>query len=198
MEKNMNLPFTVLLRYPRIEDIPAALTLRIGLTASLAIEEFAPSLQGRIKVKWPNDVMIGSKKAVGILCEADDGNVHAGIGINLAQKEFPPHLLEKATSIAIATGVDIAQSERFRLLEKVLAQLYRELELPSGEDWKTRLERRLYKKNEQVVFIEGAAGSGKTVNGRLAGIGSGGELLIVPDGGKEACPFVTGELVFSV
>ena len=214
MERNMNLPLTVLLRYPRIEDIPAALTLRIGLAVSLAIEDFAPSLRGKVTVKWPNDIMIGSKKAAGILCEADDGNVHTGIGINLAQKKFPPHLREKATSIALATGRDIAQGERFYLLEKILVRLYSELESQpdllhtgegssfeaegNGKDWQTRLEQRLYKKNEQVVFMEGAAGSGKTVNGRLVGIGSGGELLIVPDGEKEPCPFVTGELIFSV
>ena len=212
MERNVNLPFTVLLRYPRIEEIPAALTLRIGLAVSLAIEDFAPSLQGKIEVKWPNDIMIDSKKAVGILCEADDGNVYAGIGINFAQKEFPAHLREKATSIVLAAGRDIAQDERFYLLEKILVRLYVELEsqhaLPQtgegyhigaeggGKDWRARLEQRLYKKNEQVVFMEGAACSGKTVNGRLAGIGGGGELLIVPDGENEALPFISGELVF--
>ena len=202
MDRNVSLPFTILLRYPRIEDIPRALTLRAGLAVCFAIEDFSPQLKGSVKIKWPNDIMIGSKKAVGILCEADGGNVHVGIGLNVAQKEFPVSLREKAISISLAVGRDIAPDERFCLLEKTLARLYRELETAKESGWKNRLEQRLYRRGEQIVFIEGAAGqepsavgSGKVIEGRLEGIGPGGELLIVPQGEAEALPFVTGELL---
>ncbi|MDR1858843.1 MAG: hypothetical protein LBQ69_05185, partial [Treponema sp.] len=50
--------FTILLRYPRAEDIPPALTLRAGLAVALAIEDFAPALAGTVLVKWPNDIML--------------------------------------------------------------------------------------------------------------------------------------------
>jgi len=196
MNKNENLPFTILLRYPRIEDIPSAITLRTGLAVSLAVEDFAPSLKGLVFVKWPNDIMLGEKKAVGILCEADGGNVHIGIGINVAQKEFPAHLREKATSIALAAGINIAPDARFLLLEKILISLFNELETAkAGEDWKSRLEQRLYKKGGQVVFVEGEAGSVKEIKGRIDGIGEGGELLITPDGEAQQRAFVTGELI---
>ena len=198
MEESMGLSFTILLRYPRVEDIPAALTLRTGLAVSLAIEDFTPSLKGSVLIKWPNDIIIGCKKAAGILCEADGGNLHLGIGINMAQKEFPAHLCERAASIALATGRDITHDERFALLQLILTQLYDELESSANiESWKSRLEQRLYKNGEQVVFIKGAADSGKTVKGRLAGIGEGGELLIVPDGETEVFSFITGELIFN-
>jgi len=196
MNRGENLAFTLLLRYPRAEDIPSALTLRIGLAVSLAIEDFAPSLRGSVMVKWPNDILIGEKKTAGILCEADGGNVHAGIGINVAQKEFPEHLREKATSIALAAGMNIAPDDRFLLLEKILARLFSELETTAGADWKGRLKQRLYKNGEQVVFVEGEAGSGREVKGRLAGIGESGELLIVSEGETQPREFVTGELVF--
>jgi len=196
MESGVSLPFTILLRYPRIQDIPPALTLRAGLAVSLAIEDFAPSLRDLVMVKWPNDIMINSKKAAGILCEASAGNVHLGIGINAGQRKFPVHLNEKATSIALVTGSDIAQKERFCLLEKILVRLYDELGESSCyyENWKTRLEQRLFKKGEQVVFIEGAANSGKEVKGCLEGITPAGELLITPQGQTIPQPFVTGEL----
>ena len=196
MDKNVNLALTVLLRYPNVEDIPPALTLRAGLAVCFAVEDFLPSLRGEVKIKWPNDIMIGSKKAAGILCEAVGGNVHIGIGINAAQKEFPDHLRGKAVSLSLAAGRDIAPDERFCLLEKVIDRLYRELETPQKSGWKDRLEQRLYKKDEQVSFAEGAADSGKVIRGRLAGVGSGGELLIVPEGETEALPFVSGELLF--
>ncbi|MDR1574718.1 MAG: biotin--[acetyl-CoA-carboxylase] ligase [Treponema sp.] len=199
-----NIPFTVLLRYGNIEAIPPALTLRTGLAVALAIEELVPGLAGAVTVKWPNDIMIraaldtGAKKAAGILAEAAGGTVHIGIGINVAQREFPLSLRDKATSISLAAGRRIAPEARFTLLETVLSRLYRELEAPDekagGADWRGRLEERLYKKGEQVCFIEGAAGSDRIVEGRLAGIGSGGELLITPQGETRARPFVTGEL----
>jgi BirA family biotin operon repressor/biotin-[acetyl-CoA-carboxylase] ligase len=200
MERGANLSFTILLRYSCIENIPSALTLRAGLAVCLAIEDFAPSLQGSCLVKWPNDILIKSargesyKKAVGILCEAEEGNVYLGIGINAAQKEFPSHLREKAVSIALAADRDISQDERFMLLEKILSRLYGELD--TADNWKPRLEQKLYKKDEQVLFIEGAAGSGQEVRGRLAGITDSGELLIVPDGETQVRSFITGELNF--
>jgi len=197
MNRLENLPFTIMLRYPRIEDIPPALTLRAGLAVSLAIEDFAPSLRGKVKVKWPNDIMIDSKKAAGILCEAAGGTVHIGIGINVAQKEFPAHLSDKAISIALAANRDIAPGERFSLLEKILTRLFDELNAPqNAANWKARLDQRLYKKGEQVVFVEGETGSGKEVRGRLAGIGDGGELLILAEGETQPRFFVTGELMF--
>jgi len=197
MNRSENLPFTILLRYPRIEDIPPALALRTGLAISLAIEDFAPSGKGKIMVKWPNDIMVCSKKAAGILCEAGGGIVHIGIGVNLAQKEFPPSLAEKATSLALAFGADIDPVQRFCLLEIILARLYVELETAEGKDWKFRLEQRLYKKNEKVIFVEGAAGSGREISGVLWGITETGELLVVPDGETNARSFITGELKFT-
>ena len=191
MERGNNLPFTILLRYGRLEAIPAAITLRTGLALALAIEDFVPALEGRVRIKWPNDIMIGAKKAAGILAEAEAGNVFTGIGINVAQNEFPPALRDKAVSIGGAAGITIAPETRFTLLEKILARLYREL---AAADWRERLLERLYQKGQEVSFIDGAAGSNRAVRGRLDGIGQGGELLITPAGEARARAFVTGEL----
>lgn len=193
-EKNENLLFTILLRYRCIENIPAAITLRAGIAVSHAVENYAVQLKGNVTVKWPNDIMIGNKKAAGILCEASsEGIVHIGIGVNFAQKQFPPSIEKKAASIAIAAGIDIAPNERFVLLEKILASFYCEL-AATQESLKSRLEQRLYKKNEKVIFIEGAAGSGKEITGILCGITETGELLIKVDGEQEERSFITGEL----
>ena len=195
MERKTSLPFTILLRFPCIKDIPQALTLRAGLAASLAIEDFAPSLAGRVKIKWPNDIVTDNKKMAGILCEAGGGTVHVGIGINFAQKDFPSSLAKKAISVSLAAGVDIDPEKRFCLLEKILASLYSELYTEKGKDWRYRLQQRLYKKDEMVTFIEGEAGSGKEIHGQLSGIGENGELLIVPAGEKEPSSFFSGELL---
>ena len=202
MEKENSLPFTVLLRYPRIEDIPPALTLRTGLALALAIEDFSPSLAGTVMIKWPNDILIRdahtAKKAAGILAEAENGNVYIGIGVNIGQKHFPSHLRDKATSIGLAAGLLTGKADQFTLLEKILARLYDEIGgggvEPARADWQRRIEARLYNIGRQVSFAEGAADSGKIVSGILTGIGQGGELLIYTDTGPRS--FSAGELLF--
>jgi len=210
MEKMMSLPFTILLRYGQLENIPAALTLRCGLAVSLALEDIfslykkadANAAPVKVFVKWPNDIIIDSKKAGGILCESDGGNVYAGIGVNILQKRFPPRLSENATSIALVIDNEQltinneknARDFRFTLLEMILIHLYNEIEISTDDSWRLRVEQRLYKKGAPVVFISGAADSGREVKGVIYGIGEGGELLIIPDGKTAPCPFITGEL----
>jgi BirA family biotin operon repressor/biotin-[acetyl-CoA-carboxylase] ligase len=192
MDRGVSLPFTVLLRFSNSDNFSSTLTLRTGLAVSLAIEDFMPCLQNRVFVKWPNDIIIDSKKTAGILCEADRKNVHLGIGVNIAQKIFPEHLREKATSITLAADMDINSGLRFLLLEKILKRLYHEIE---NKNWINRLEQRLYKKGEKVIFIEGVKDSGKEVKGRLIGIGNNGEILILPDDEKVPRSFYAGEFV---
>jgi hypothetical protein len=92
------------------------------------------------------------------------------------------------------------------LLARILDRLYGELEgeggiaspdattvdVASGETWRSRLEERLYLKGKPVRFLAGAAGSGEAVRGILAGVGSGGELLLESGGASRA--FFAGEL----
>ena len=201
-ERGKSLLFTILLRYADASSMPEALTLKTGLAVSMAIEDFAPALRGQVQIKWPNDVMIcrghakTALKAAGILTEADGSNVFIGVGVNVAQTEFPEEYRSKAGSIA-QVFPDLPNNANFILLEKILSRLYGEIEsLPKQEacDWRERIIQRLYKKGEAVTFAEGAADSNRLIEGTLSGIGSGGELLIIPNGEKTARSFITGEL----
>jgi BirA family biotin operon repressor/biotin-[acetyl-CoA-carboxylase] ligase len=197
MEKGNALAFTVLLRFA---DIPAALTLRTGLAAALAIEDFAPTLAGKTQIKWPNDILLlsdhGNKqsalKAAGILAEAENGNVHIGIGVNVSQKQMPDFLRDKATSLSLASGEEYNSGDRYILLEKILFRLRHDIE---SADWRERIEARLYKKGGQICFAKGAADSGDVVTGILKGIGPEGELLISPSGETGTLGFTAGEIL---
>jgi BirA family biotin operon repressor/biotin-[acetyl-CoA-carboxylase] ligase len=188
MNKGESLPFTVILKYGSFESIPVCFTLRAGLAVSAAIEEFAAEylstengpLKNRVKIKWPNDIILiqkdgKGKKAAGILSEASGGTVLLGIGINVAQTEFPAELAGKACSIAewisndsesiLAAAASLAE-KRFTLLEKILGKLFRELDSseafpPSMDgsmtDWRQRLDEKLYMKGQSVSFVPGPA-----------------------------------------
>jgi len=181
MNRGENLPFTIILRYGSIQAIPRCLTLRAGLAVSLAIEDFAALVRGselsplanKVQIKWPNDVMLLDQnghglKAVGILAEAEGGTVYLGIGINIAQRSFPPELTEKACSIAQMLSQSAGQGEtaadreaallaecRYILLELILTRLHEELESSGHTTVRERLEERLYMKGRRVCFIPG-------------------------------------------
>jgi BirA family biotin operon repressor/biotin-[acetyl-CoA-carboxylase] ligase len=196
--QGQNLFFTILFRFTEFKTIPSAITLRTGLAVSLAIEDFAPPLRGQVKVKWPNDIMLFSKKTAGILTESDGSLVYTGIGINVFQREFPDQIKAKATSIRIEiekTGqsgnIGREGRERDTLLEHILARLHKELTADKA-DWRCRLEERLFKKDEHVRFIPGAADSPLHIEGVLRGIGTEGGLIIDTGSGNRS--FITGEL----
>jgi BirA family biotin operon repressor/biotin-[acetyl-CoA-carboxylase] ligase len=208
-DRDKNLFFTLLLRYPGFSAVPAAVTLRTGLALSLAVEDAAPLLAGQVLVKWPNDIMIRSgqdgifRKAAGILTEGDGGTLFIGIGVNVAQTEFPESIRSKATSILLAQNAPLPVPElRFILLERILARLYRELgevrgfpPAPPFPSWQSRLEERLYMRGERVRFIPGSADSDTVAEGVLTGIGPGGELRLILGDAGEVRSFVTGELL---
>lgn len=108
---------------PQIAPAEASvLTLLCGLATAEAIEAETGLSAG---IKWPNDILINGKKAVGILTEMDCemSEVHfviPGIGINVNTASFPPEIAEIATSLYLECGKTIS---RRRLVHKVLERL---------------------------------------------------------------------------
>lgn len=85
-------------------------TLSAAVCAAEAIEESAGA---KCQIKWVNDIIVGGKKAGGILTEGKfDANgeyLYAviGIGINLYKTNFPQELREIATDIESQTGTSV-------------------------------------------------------------------------------------------
>ena len=98
---------TSILLYPdgiSMEHLPR-LTIIAGVAVAEAVEELYPL---HTQIKWPNDVLIDSKKICGILTEMEAENGHAkqvvcGIGVNVHQKkeDFAPEIRDMATSLDI-------------------------------------------------------------------------------------------------
>lgn len=108
---------------PQIAPTEASvLTLLCGLATAEAIEAETGLSAG---IKWPNDILINGKKAVGILTEMDCemSEVHfviPGIGINVNTASFPPEIADIATSLYLECGKTVS---RRRLVHKVLERL---------------------------------------------------------------------------
>ncbi len=106
-KKDDCLSFSVLLRPKMAPNEISVITPLAGLAVCKAIRYFTGL---DCKIKWPNDIVAGNKKLVGILSEisAEFGAVEyvvTGIGINVEQCSFPKEIADKATSLLIETGI---------------------------------------------------------------------------------------------
>jgi len=102
------------------------LPLIAGLAAHRAIQQITAL---NADLRWPNDLLIGVKKAGGILVESQSEQERVlaaviGIGINLHQQTFPLNLATPATSLDLETG---RYTSRQDLLIALLQSLHAEL-----------------------------------------------------------------------
>jgi BirA family biotin operon repressor/biotin-[acetyl-CoA-carboxylase] ligase len=75
------------------------LPLVVGLSVAEAVERLAP--EADVRVKWPNDLLLGGRKLGGVLCEASGDTVVVGIGLNLRRpaRTVPDPVMGLATSL---------------------------------------------------------------------------------------------------
>jgi BirA family biotin operon repressor/biotin-[acetyl-CoA-carboxylase] ligase len=120
-ERAVGIYMTLLLR-PRLAPVQAPLlTMMAGLSVHAAVE----SVTGlNVDLKWPNDLLIGGKKAGGILTEmhAEPSQVRfviVGIGLNVNQEKFSGELANIATSLRMESG---KRQSRMELLVRLLRE----------------------------------------------------------------------------
>jgi len=102
------------------------LTTWAAVGIARGIEEALPGC--RAAVKWPNDIYLAGKKAVGILCESvagPNGYAVVGIGVNVnhTSEDFPEELQTKATSLRETAGADVEALDRHAVAAALLRQL---------------------------------------------------------------------------
>lgn len=88
-------------------EVPPQEIPQITLIAGIAV---CRAVGNGARIKWPNDIVIGSRKICGILTEMSAemervNYVICGMGINVNTPAFPDDLADKATSLLIETGL---------------------------------------------------------------------------------------------
>jgi BirA family biotin operon repressor/biotin-[acetyl-CoA-carboxylase] ligase len=177
--------------------IPARNALPISLATGLAAKSAIADVTGaEIDIRWPNDLLIASRKCGGILVEtAISPEISGspamlryaviGIGINLNHSAFPEELTDVATSLRIETGRVVSREE---LLIALLKQIEEEMTLLvrdwHGTDNGPGVYARFSKASTWVrgkrVHVAEAGG----YTGMTAGFDSQGFLLVDTDDGQ--------------
>ncbi len=88
------------------------LALAVAVGTARAIESVANQPAG---IKWPNDIIINDRKVAGILIDIKDNLAYVGIGINVAQQDWPEDLKDKAISL-FQVGVEIDRLDMMKAL----------------------------------------------------------------------------------
>lgn len=141
-----------------------------------SITETVQGYREKALIKWPNDVVISSKKVCGILTEScliDNkvGYVIIGCGINVRGEDFPLSLKNIAGSVKTQWGIDVDLNE---LLEEILTSFDKYYEIFAGDKGFHNLYTTY---NERLVSI----GSEVLVDGKKGmciGVNEKGELLV--------------------
>lgn len=105
----------------------------LGLLPLLAGTALAEAVDGLlagppVSLKWPNDLLVGGRKAAGILVEGvADGAYAVGIGVNVDWRGVgrPADLSASATSLSEAAGADVDRWALFARLAETFAARYR-------------------------------------------------------------------------
>jgi BirA family transcriptional regulator, biotin operon repressor / biotin---[acetyl-CoA-carboxylase] ligase len=174
---------TLLLR-PRLAPVQAPLlTMMAGLSARSAVQ----ALTGlAVDLKWPNDLLLGGKKAGGVLTEmhAEPGQIRfviVGIGLNVNQERFAGELAETATSLRLETG---KLQSRMELLVRLLREFESDYNRLLREGVASVVERfeavSTYAKGKRVRVTNGT----ESYAGTTAGLGPEGLLQVQRDDGK--------------
>lgn len=166
---------------------PAAaelVSLRVGLAVARALDGVAP-----VRLKWPNDLMLGDAKLGGILCEArwqgrEPAWVAAGIGINVAN-ELPAEARYGAARLVDAAPAVDAETVLTMILPPLRALALDRAALDADD--LAELTARDWLRGRRLAA---------PLAGLAAGIDADGALLVVTGAGTTV-PVRTGSVVLA-
>lgn len=139
-----------------------------------------------VKIKWPNDLYIGDRKAGGILIQNTLSGQFLqssviGIGLNVNQLEFDPSL-PNPTSPALAFGRDFDLEALAEHLLECLEQRYLQLKSGRQAEIKAEYERHLYRLDVPARF---ARPDGAEFTGVIRGVRADGRIRLEQEAGLE-------------
>ena len=180
----LGLWFSLLLRPHCTPQQASRMTLLAGLAVCRALQK---EIKVDARIKWPNDIVIGSRKVCGILTEmgAEMEQIEyvvIGIGINIHDGCYPPELKERAVSLDEATG---KTWNRAAVLRAILTEFEEILQ----ENERCGLQILLSEYRSQCVTLGRTVSCSRPdgeIRGQAMGITEEGELIIQTENGEKA------------
>lgn len=181
----------------RPEFLSASEQFMISKVVSLALIDHLEAYVGNSYIKWPNDILIGTRKIAGILIEhtvMGNNILHsiAGIGLNINQSVFPD-FPAPATSLYNETGRQYELEKQMRKLIKALYKRYRQLIDGRSDLIDNDYLEHLFRYRKRGAFKAGKNRFEATVEG----VNEFGQLLLKESGGINSYNFGEVQLLFN-
>ena len=183
--KGTNIAMSLCLEPKLQAENAAGLTLVMALAVARGIGEITGEKAG---IKWPNDIVLNSKKICGILTEmifTDCGYVVIiGAGINVNTEQFPEEIKEIASSLKIETGKEISREALIASVMKYFEIYYEKyVQTEDLSSIREEYESMLVNRGKEVLVLDPK----EPYKGVAKGINAQGNLLIACEDGTEKC-----------
>ena len=180
--KDSGVMMSVLLRPNISPSEVAAVTPLAGIAVCKVLS--ALCTDDNVKIKWPNDVLIGKKKVCGILTELTAetdrvGFIVIGIGVNVDKNSFPQELSAKATALSLETDVRYKKSEIAAAILNELETVLTENEFSLKQEALEHYKNTCVNLGRNIGFVR----KGEQIYAKAVDISDNGELIAEGSGG---------------
>ncbi|MFG3435903.1 biotin--[acetyl-CoA-carboxylase] ligase [Nonomuraea sp. NPDC047897] len=169
---------SVLLRPGPPVDTQGWLPLLFGVAAATAVRRLA---ELDVRLKWPNDLLIGERKLAGVLAERTEDAVVIGMGLNVSLKpeELP---VQTATSLAIQQGACLDRDPLLRAVLREVESHYRDWSEAGGDADRSGL-RAAYQASSATIGrdVRIELPGDRFLTGRATGIDGAGHLQVAAE-----------------
>ena len=159
----------------------------LSLLSSVSIADVLEGYDIKVQLKWPNDIMVSSKKLGGILIERINGGFIVGIGLNLNINllDFPDFLREK-----VITAREILNSDL--KIDGIALKIIKRIE--KNREELDRVYARYLGLNQDIGRMVEIQSGGEAIRGRVLGIKIDGSINILSNGQEKS--FYSGSLIY--
>jgi BirA family biotin operon repressor/biotin-[acetyl-CoA-carboxylase] ligase len=155
---------------------------QITLLGAAAVQKAIMNMGIKTSIKWPNDIVLRSKKVCGILTEMSGEIDHinyivmgVGINVNLSEKDIPWELKEVATSLKLGSGQYVDRKILVSNVLNVFEKLYSDFEC--NGNIKETIE--ICRKNSMLIGREiQLINRGKVTIAKAIDISDSGQLVV--------------------
>lgn len=155
------------------------LPLLFAVAAASAVRRLA---ELDVRLKWPNDLLVGERKLAGVLAERIEGAVVIGMGLNVSLRpdELP---VPSATSLAIERGACLDRDPLLRAVLREVESHYRDWSQAAGDADRSGL-RAAYQASSATIGrdVRVELPGERFLEGRATGVDHAGHLQVAVQG----------------
>jgi len=158
------------------DPAPPTAAAQLGFVAGIAVHDAAvaqaPRLAGRLKLKWPNDLLCAGRKIAGVLIEGEGAPLAVAVGIGVNCRHHPDTVEFHAATDFATEGCDVGAEALFDDLAGAMAARLREWDRGAGFA------------GIRTAWLERASGIGDHVEVRLDGTVTAGRFETIDAAGR--------------